>query len=66
VLADCPENAGKLKRGLIVPQQASDLMLSMGLRLCCCVVGKLSSNFPLLSTVFEVVYSIAEICVFTI
>jgi hypothetical protein len=34
VLADCPEKASKLKRGLIVLQRASDLTLWVGLSFC--------------------------------
>jgi len=38
VLAESPENAIKLKRGLIALQRASNLILWMGLSFCCFVV----------------------------
>ena len=57
MLADCPEKASKLKRGLIVLQRVCDLMLWIGLSFCRIRGLKVKEfNLPLLNAASEAIF----------
>ena len=67
MLADCPEKASKLKRGLIVLQRVCDLMLWIGLGFCRFRSLKVDEfNFSLVNSAFEAIFINFEMGGFTV